>query len=97
MTTTLRNGPTEQATDPAVDQSCRMLRLPRIRSQFSDLAEQAAREQMSYRGFLAELLMAERDDRARRRAERRFKGAKFPRQKSCASLTSTPTRTSTLP
>jgi DNA replication protein DnaC len=42
----------------------------------------AARDQMSYRGFLAELLMAECDDRARRRSERRIKAAQFPREKS---------------
>jgi DNA replication protein DnaC len=81
-TTIRRAGLTEQASDAAVDQACRMLWLPTIRGQFSDLAEQAAREQMSYRGFLAELLLAECDDRARRRAERRIKAAAFPRQKS---------------
>lgn len=82
-TTTLRrNGLTEQAADAAIDQACRMLRLPTMRSQFADLADQAAREQMSYRGFLAELLMAECDDRARRRSDRRIKAAAFPRQKS---------------
>lgn len=37
---------------------------------------------MTYRGFLAELLMAECDDRARRRSERRIKAAGFPRQKA---------------
>jgi DNA replication protein DnaC len=84
MTTSMlrRKGLTEQAADAAVDQACRMLRLPTMRSQFADLADQAAREQMSYRGFLAELLMAECDDRARRRSERRIKAAWFPRQKS---------------
>jgi hypothetical protein len=37
---------------------------------------------MTYRGFLAELLVAECDDRARRRSERRIKSAAFPRGKS---------------
>ncbi len=59
-----------------------MLRLPTIRAEFTDMAQAAAREQMSYRGFLAELLMAECDDRARRRSERRIKAAAFPREKS---------------
>ncbi|SDK79872.1 hypothetical protein SAMN05421874_111138 [Nonomuraea maritima] len=59
-----------------------MLRLPTVRTQFPDLAEAAAREQMSYRDFLAELLMAVCDDRARRRSERRIKAAGFPREKS---------------
>ncbi|MFF8029465.1 IS21-like element helper ATPase IstB [Streptomyces sp. NPDC007896] len=59
-----------------------MLRLPSIRQQFAGLAEGAARDQMSYRAFLAELLMAECDDRARRVSERRIKAASFPRDES---------------
>jgi DNA replication protein DnaC len=82
MNTKPRHGLTEQAADAAVEQACRMLRLPTIRTQFPDLAEAAARGQMSYRAFLAELLMAECDDRARRRSERRIKAAGFPREKS---------------
>lgn len=77
-----RHGITEEAADAAIDQSCRMLRLPTIRARFTDTAETAAREQMSYRAFLADLLLAECEDRARRRSERRIKAAAFPRQKS---------------
>ncbi|GAA1575489.1 hypothetical protein GCM10009827_116660 [Dactylosporangium maewongense] len=58
-----------QAADAAIDSVCRLLRLPTIRGQFPELAEAAARSQMTYRGFLAELLMAECDDWARRRSE----------------------------
>lgn len=75
-------GMTEQAAQAAVHQACRMLRLPTIRAQFGDLADTATREQLSYLGFLAELLLAECDDRARRRSERRIKAAAFPRDKS---------------
>jgi DNA replication protein DnaC len=82
MTMHRHRGLTEQAAQTAVDQACRMLRLPTIRGQFDDLAQAAAREQMSYLGFLAELLLAECDDRARRRSERRIKAAAFPRDKS---------------
>ena len=84
MTTTTgrHRGLTEQAADAAVDQACRMLRLPTIRAQFPEIADAAAHEQMSYRGFLAELLIAECEDRARRRSERRIKAAAFPREKS---------------
>jgi DNA replication protein DnaC len=82
VTTQRHRGLTEQAADAAVDQACRMLRLPTIRTQFGDVADAAAREQMTYRGFLAELLMSECDDRARRRSERRIKAAAFPREKS---------------
>jgi DNA replication protein DnaC len=74
-------GLTEQAADAAVDAACRALRLPTMRDQYGDLAETAEREQLTYRGFLAELLMAECEDRDRRRSERRIKGAGFPRQK----------------
>ncbi|MFD3917201.1 IS21-like element helper ATPase IstB [Streptomyces sp. NPDC058603] len=73
---------TEQAADAAIDSACRLLRLPSIRNEFSDIAERALKDQTSYRGFLAELLMAECDDRARRRSERRIKAAGFPREKS---------------
>ena len=57
-----------------------------MRAQFPELADAAARDQMTYRGFLAELLMAECDDRARRRSERRIKAAGFPREKSLRSF-----------
>jgi DNA replication protein DnaC len=79
---TRHRGLTEQAADAAIDSACRLLRLPTIRDQFGDLAEAAARDQQTYRGFLAELLMAECDDRARRRSERQLKAAAFPRDKS---------------
>ncbi|MFJ3794262.1 ATP-binding protein [Kitasatospora sp. NPDC090091] len=82
MTFPRQRGITEQAATAAIDQACRMLRLPTVRSQFPELAESAAREQMSYLGFLSELLMSECDDRARRRSERRIKAAGFPRDKS---------------
>jgi hypothetical protein len=81
MTIQRHRGLTEAAADAAIDNACRVLRLPTLRAQFTDLADTAAREQMTYRGFLAELLMAECDDRGRRRSERRIKAACFPRQK----------------
>jgi len=76
-----RGGVTEQAADAAIDQACRMLRLPTMRTRFAEVADAAQREQLSYRGFLAELLMAECDDRDRRRAARRITAAGFPREK----------------
>ena len=86
MTVSHHRGLTDQAADAAVDSACRLLRLPTIRSQFPDIAAAATREQMSYRGFLAELLMAECDDRARRRSERRIKAAAFPPGQAPARL-----------
>jgi DNA replication protein DnaC len=74
-------GLTEQAADAAIDTACRVLRLPTIRAQFVAAADAAEGEQMTYRGFLAELFMAECEDRDRRRSERRIRAAGFPRQK----------------
>ena len=76
-----RRGLSEQATDAAIDQACRMLRLPTIRVRAGEVAAAAQREQLTYAGFLAELLMAECDDRDRRRSARRLKAAGFPREK----------------
>ena len=81
MTIQRPRGMTEQAADVAIDTACRVLRLPAIRAQHAAAADAAEREQMTYRGFLAEMLMAECEDRDRRRSERRLKAAGFPRQK----------------
>ncbi|MEV6742445.1 IS21-like element helper ATPase IstB [Streptomyces sp. NPDC051104] len=72
---------TEPAFDAAIDTACRVLRLPTMRAQFADTVARAEREHLSYRGFLAELLMAECEDRDRRRSERRIRAAGFPRPK----------------
>jgi DNA replication protein DnaC len=72
---------TEPAATTAIDQACRTLRLPTIRGSFDDVVATAEHEQLSYRGFLAELLLAECDDRDRRRSARRVKAAGFPREK----------------
>jgi hypothetical protein len=78
---TRRRNVTEQAATAAIEQGCRMLRLPTIRDRFAEIAAAAEREQLSYLGFLSELVIAECDDRTRRRAERRIRGAGFPRPK----------------
>jgi len=72
---------TDQAADAAVEQACRDLRLPTIRARAQEMLTAAEKEQLTYRGFLAELLLAECDDRARRRSARRVKAAGFPRDK----------------
>jgi DNA replication protein DnaC len=78
---TRRHAVTEQAATAAIEQGCRMLRLPTIRDRFAEIAAAAEREQLSYLGFLSELVIAECDDRTRRRAERRVRDAGFPRPK----------------
>ena len=78
---TTRRGVTEEAAVAAIDSACRLLRLPTIRDRFAEIAAAAEREQLSYLGFLAELVMAECDDRDQRRAARRIHAAGFPRAK----------------
>ena len=86
MTTTTgprrrRKGLSDQAATTAIDQACRALRLPTVRTSVEDMVTAAEHEQLSYRGFLAELLLGECDDRDRRRSARRVKAAGFPREK----------------
>ncbi len=77
MTTSL----TEQAADLTIDAACRSLRLPTVRSQAGPLAEAAARDRQTHRGYLAEVLSAELDERDGKRRERRIAEARFPRTK----------------
>ena len=74
--------PSEQAIDAAIDSATRLLRLPTFRDRYSEFADAASREQLSYRAFLSELLLAECDDREQRRAARRVTEAGFPRPKT---------------
>jgi len=76
-----RAGVTEQAAVAAIEQGCRLLRLPTMRERFGEIAAAAQREQLTYLGFLAELVMAECEDRDKRRAARRIHDAGFPRDK----------------
>lgn len=88
VTTTLRRrrGMTEQAAAAAVDQACRRLRLPTIRALVEEALMVAEKEQLTYAGFLAELLLAEVDDRDRRSTIRRVNAAGFPRPKFLADF-----------
>jgi DNA replication protein DnaC len=78
---TARRQPTEPAVVAAIEAGCRTLRLPTIRDRFTEVAAAAEREQLTYLGFLAELVMSECDDRTTRRALRRVHDAAFPRPK----------------
>ena len=46
---------TDAAADAAIEQACRILRLPTIRERYHDLAAAAARQLAGYKGFLVEL------------------------------------------
>ena len=77
---------TDQAADAAIDTACRMLRLPTIRNRYEEQLARATRDHLSHRGFLAELLMIEYEQREARRSEARLRAAGFPRQKWLADF-----------
>jgi hypothetical protein len=75
---------TEEAASAAIEVASRALHLPTVRSEAPRLAEVAARERLTHRGYLAEVLSAELDDRHSRRRARRVGEARFPRMKRLA-------------
>jgi DNA replication protein DnaC len=72
---------TEAAAEAAIVSAATILCLPTVRSQAAALADAAARDRLTHRGYLAELLSTEVDDRTERRRLRRIKEARFPRLK----------------
>jgi len=72
---------TEQAASLAIDGACRSLHPPTVRTQHAELADAAARDRLTHRAFLAEVLGAEMDERDGRRRDRRIADARFPRTK----------------
>ena len=72
---------TEQAAEAAIRIACRELHLPTIAAEGPRIADDATRERLTHRGFLAEVLAAEVDERAQRRRARRLLEAHFPRLK----------------
>jgi DNA replication protein DnaC len=77
---------TDPAAEAAIGVACRILHLPTVRTEATRIAEAAARERLSHRAFLAEVLTAECDDRDARRRVRRVNEAKFPRTKRLEDL-----------
>jgi DNA replication protein DnaC len=80
------NALTDPAAEAAIGAACTTLHLPTIRAQAAHIADAAARERLSHRSFLAEVLTAECDDRDSRRRIRRVLEAKFPRTKRLQDL-----------
>ena len=72
---------TDAVADAAIEQACRILRLPTIREHHARVAEAAARQKAGYKGFLVELLAIECDEREDRRKARLVREAGFPRPK----------------
>jgi len=86
---------TDTAADAAIDQACRILRLPTMRERHGEVAAAAARQQAGYKAFLTELLSMECDDRETRRKARLVRDAAS--RGPSGSRTSTSPRTRTCP
>jgi len=72
---------TEEAAEAAIGAACRALHLPTVRSEAAALATAAAKEHLTHRAYLAEVLTSEVDERDARRRARRVVEARFPRVK----------------
>jgi len=75
------SGLTEHAAEAAIGAACRVLHLPTVRDEAGRIATVAAKEHLTHRGYLAEVLTAEVDERDGRRRARRVVEARFPRVK----------------
>lgn len=71
----------DPAAEAAIHAACRALALPTIRAEAIAMAEASAKQRLTHKAFLAELLTAECDERDARRRIRRVNEAKFPRTK----------------
>jgi len=76
----------EPAADAAISAAARTLQLPTIRAEFGQLAAAAAKQRLTHKAFLAEVLTAECDEREARRRIRLVQEAKFPRIKRFADF-----------
>ena len=57
----------DPAAEAAITAACRLLHLPTVRAEAGRIAEAAARERLTHRAYLADVLAAECDDRESRR------------------------------
>jgi len=71
----------DPAAEAAIHTACRTLQLPTVRTEAVAMATAAAKQRLSHQAFLAEVLIAECDERDARRQLRRVHEAKFPRTK----------------
>src|SRR3954454_21842872 len=83
---------TDAAADAAIEQACRILRLPTIRAHHARGAEAAARQKAGYKGFLVELLAIQCHEREDRRNDRlvREAGVTRPQRLDDFDFTATP-------
>jgi len=76
----------DPAAEAAIQTACRTLLLPTVRAEAVAMSAAAAKQRLSHKAFLAEVLLAECDERDARRQVRRVKEAKFPRTKRLADF-----------
>src|SRR6185437_2685562 len=76
------NAPAAALEAATVGQQCKMLHLPAVAAQCTQLAEQAVRERRTHLGYLEALLQAELEEREQRLVERRLREARLPRMKT---------------
>jgi DNA replication protein DnaC len=69
------------AVETVIDEACRTLHLPTIRSRWEDIAATALKERATFKDFLADLLEAECLQREERKKARLVREANFPRPK----------------
>jgi DNA replication protein DnaC len=79
----------DPAAEAAIHAACRILQLPTIRDQAITMADAAIKQRLTHKGFLAEVLTAECDERDARRRLRRINEAKFPRTKRLTDFDTT--------
>jgi DNA replication protein DnaC len=72
----------ENLEKAAVEQQCRVLRLPTIADQCAPLAAEAIKQRQTYLRYLEALLAAELEERERNTIARRIKEARLPRTKT---------------
>jgi DNA replication protein DnaC len=76
----------DPAAEAAIQTACRTLLLPTVRAEAAPMAAAAAKQRLSHKAFLADILLAECDERDARRQVRRVQEAKFPRTKRLADF-----------
>lgn len=80
------NATTEAGAEAAIIAASAALHLPTIRAEAGRIADDAARQRLTHRAFLADVLAAEVDERDNRRRARRIHEARFPRLKHLAQF-----------
>lgn len=76
------SAPAAALQEAAIQQQCKLLRMPAVAAQCVRLAEQAVRERQNHLGYLEALLATELEERERNTVERRLREAHLPRMKT---------------